>query len=351
MRKFIDNPNVDNSDPTNYPGGRVKNDTGASDGTPVDERVYGDLHQLYMKLCRDYGIVPNNLPDNVENGYQLLAAFQSLASKNDYILPLTVTGGVLQVPIKIGLLKDGEQVVCKSGFNVAAETQIKGSDNTTLAFTKIGDFKTGEYVRMIKAGAAILLVRLVDLVNLDTAVSEFLYLKAATIEQEMDGTLDTVATTPLTNLLAFVERVNGDTSDDALAIPSVRNGLLSKEYAQIIADLGSSNVKNIGWVSGLDIEIGAIGTAYATSGDIASCTLTAKADNTSKYRVVLDNAQSATNYYVRAFVQGQSSNIFTDNSIGVFVFQPINSTTFDFTFREFVSQGQNLKIHFEVVNI
>ena len=31
----------------NYPYGRIKDNTGAGDGTPVNEFVYGDIHQFF----------------------------------------------------------------------------------------------------------------------------------------------------------------------------------------------------------------------------------------------------------------------------------------------------------------
>lgn len=61
-----------------YPSGRIKNDSGAGDGTPVDESVYGDINQFFAKLMRDAGITPNDLPDNTTNGFQLNQALSNL---------------------------------------------------------------------------------------------------------------------------------------------------------------------------------------------------------------------------------------------------------------------------------
>jgi hypothetical protein len=71
-----------------YPNGRIKDDTGANDGTPVDESTYGDIHQLMMKFLRAASITPNNLPENESNGYQLFDAFYDLAVRN----PLAFNG-------------------------------------------------------------------------------------------------------------------------------------------------------------------------------------------------------------------------------------------------------------------
>lgn len=54
-----------------YPDGRIQNDDGSGNGTPVTEAVYGDFHQFFAKLLRDAGIAANNLPDNTTNEFQL----------------------------------------------------------------------------------------------------------------------------------------------------------------------------------------------------------------------------------------------------------------------------------------
>ena len=229
-------PNINNSDPGNYPNARIKDNTGLGDGTPVNEAVYGDIHETFAKLMRLYGISYNGQPDNESIGYQLVDAMRALASKNDFILNLTSSDDKLRVPIKIGKMLPDEQVICKASVSLTEETTIIGLDNVEKAFTSIGSFSIDEYVRLINTPTSVVLIRMVDSVNLDTAVNELAYLKAATLPQELLGTLDTVATTPLNNLLAFVERVNGAASIGALAIPSIRNGLMSSAQAQAIED-------------------------------------------------------------------------------------------------------------------
>ena len=51
------NANVDNSDPTNYPDGRLKDNTGTGNGTPVNRSVYSDIHSNISKMMRLYGII------------------------------------------------------------------------------------------------------------------------------------------------------------------------------------------------------------------------------------------------------------------------------------------------------
>lgn len=66
-----------------FPYGRIKDDTGSNDGTPVDEEVYGDFHQFFARIMAlanvnypsfDY----NNEPENFYDGFQFVEALQKL---------------------------------------------------------------------------------------------------------------------------------------------------------------------------------------------------------------------------------------------------------------------------------
>lgn len=235
---------VDNSNPTDYPNGRIKDNTGVGNGTPVNEFVYGDIHETLAKAMRLYNINYNGLPDNENNGYQLLDSLIALASKNDFCLDLTSVGGELRVPLKIGSLKDNEVFIVKAAVDKTTETAIRGSlDNNLKAVTFLGDFKAGEYVRLINTSTSVVAVRLVDHFNLDTTVADLLYLKKASQAEENAGTVDNKATTPLTNKTVFDRRVNGVDSANHLAVsaadPGSQNGLLSatdKEKIDNLAD-------------------------------------------------------------------------------------------------------------------
>jgi len=61
-RELANHTNVE-APSANFPRGRIKDDSGAGDGTPVDEKVYGDFHQFFAKLMADAGVVPNDLPE------------------------------------------------------------------------------------------------------------------------------------------------------------------------------------------------------------------------------------------------------------------------------------------------
>lgn len=61
---------------SDYPFGRIKDDDGSGNGTPVDEAVYGDFHQFFAKLFADSKLTYNNLPDNDYSGFQFIQALQ-----------------------------------------------------------------------------------------------------------------------------------------------------------------------------------------------------------------------------------------------------------------------------------
>ena len=348
MRILSSNPNVDKSDLVNFPDGRIKDNDGIGNGTGINERTNGDIHQTISRLMRKYGIVPNDMPDNVTNGFQIVEAIQALASKNDFVLALTDVGGVLSVPIKFSFMDENESVICKSGINLASQTQIKGSDATTFNVTYVGSFKNNEYVRVIKTASGVTIVRLADAVSLDAMVAELNFLKKANQTEENAGTIDTKATTPLTNLTAFVRRVIGVDSVNYLAT-AIRNGLYPKEHFTIVSNIGASPVKNIGWFSGL--QVGASNGDLPFSGNITASVATKLSDNDSMVLVSLQNPMSNLNYIVRSYIQSESASINTDNDVCVPVFKPISTTQFKIAFREVSSNTQSLKVHLEVVQL
>jgi hypothetical protein len=59
-----------------YPYGRIKDNPGDGSGTPVNEQVYGDIHQFFEKLMADAGMAANNAPESVYDGFQLNEALQ-----------------------------------------------------------------------------------------------------------------------------------------------------------------------------------------------------------------------------------------------------------------------------------
>jgi len=61
-----------------YPYGRIKDDTGVGDGTPVNTAVYGDFHQFFAKLLDDAGMTANGHPENSSDGFQYNEALMKL---------------------------------------------------------------------------------------------------------------------------------------------------------------------------------------------------------------------------------------------------------------------------------
>lgn len=65
-----------------YPYGRVKNKSTptSTDGTPITEQVYGDMHQFFEKLLADAGITANGQPENSSNGFQYNQALSAMVN-------------------------------------------------------------------------------------------------------------------------------------------------------------------------------------------------------------------------------------------------------------------------------
>lgn len=345
-------PNIDLSDVANYPNGRVKDNTGAGDGTPVNRLLYSDLHEFFAKLMRLANIAYNGLPDNETNGHQLVSAVIALAGKNDFLYSLSDVGGIINISTDLSIIKDGEILMTKAGFNFSSQTTIKGTSATNYGVTAPSNFKTNDYVLLIKGGSSsFILQRLADANNIDALVSEYNFLKGATEAEEFAGTSTTKATTPYTNQLSFARRVIGLDSSLFLAT-SVRNGLLSKEDKAFLDGL-QDPVKNRGWFSGLDPGSSAqVGSNLPRSGNVISAVVTSAPDaRTSIVTVTVANSMAANNYYCRFFIESEGS-ILSDNTVGYPVFKKLSSNQFQFSIEEFEPGIVcNLKIHVEVVQI
>lgn len=75
MIKLTSKPNTDPPS-SSYLKGSLHDNDGSGNGTPVNKLVYNDMHLFFEKLMQLGGITANNLPDNDDNGYQLIQAFQ-----------------------------------------------------------------------------------------------------------------------------------------------------------------------------------------------------------------------------------------------------------------------------------
>ena len=342
------NSNIDNSDPINFPNGRLKDNTGSGNGTPVNRNVYGDLHANISKLMRLYYIIPTGLSDSETAGYQIIESLIALASKNDYIYPLTTNGTTtLNIDIKLSLMKTNEFLVCLASTDKTTETLIKGSGPTSMAVTYSGSFKTNEYVRVIKTSGGVSIVRIADWNSLNAMATELLFLKKASQAEENAGTSDLVATTPLVNKVTFARRVNGSDSGTYLSSAS-QNGLMSIAQFNLLAGL-VNNVKNVGWFAGFDV--GGSAGALATGGDISSASASIVTSDGGIVLVTMTNPMASTNYYVRSYCQSESSNFLYSAEIGTVVFKPISNTQFEIGIVQFTPRAQSLKIHLEVVQL
>lgn len=166
-RDKLNQQNIDNSNPQNYPNGRIRNNDGSGNGTPVDESVYGDIHEFHAKAMRDSKTPFNGLPDNESNGYQFLDALLSLGGKNDLIKPITkLNNTTVSIPIKIDALKIDESLIFKSNFDSDNQLiSIRGVDNVVKNLVISGAFKIDQKVRLINNQNNINLVGLYDSEN------------------------------------------------------------------------------------------------------------------------------------------------------------------------------------------
>ena len=92
-------PNIEAPD-SDYPDGNIKDKDISLPGTPVNQLVYGDMHQTLAKLLRMAVIDPNGLPDNEYNGFQYIEAMQYLFGRFSKYYELDATSA--------GILVDGD---------------------------------------------------------------------------------------------------------------------------------------------------------------------------------------------------------------------------------------------------
>lgn len=340
--------NIDNSNPALYPDARIRDNLGAGNGTPVNESVYGDMHEFFAKAMRLYNISFNGLPDNTDNGYQFLNAIIALASKNDFLLDIS-TDGDLIVPLKLNHVKVGESFTCIALADKVAETKIKGSLDVTPILKNVtfkgGDYKTGEYIRLVVTAAGVDLIRLSDGDALNLIAEDFGFLKAASQVEEDAGAINTVSTSPLTNFTTFALRVIGADSVNYLAT-QIRNGLLSKED-KIKIDAGN-NERNYGTFGPVDVDSGdPIGTNVAVSGNITQAQITDDTPEGEIYTITFANAMDNTDYSLEISVES-IGDMEKDNDIKPIVWKKINTTQVKIYLEEDTSNTQSIKIHISV---
>lgn len=349
--------NIDDSNPTAYPNGQVKDDSGTGDGFPLIQVTMSDIYEFFDKLMRLAGLTFNASFDNETNGYQFVQACSALAAKSDFILPLTTSAGVLQIPTALQILQLNEKLICKAGANYTTETQIKGTGATPLTVAVTSLYQTGDYVMLVRTSGGVQLMRLVTADNINIIVGDNNYLKAAIDSDEDTGTSTAKATTPASNKYIFTKRV----TDPTVAIPFLAThstpGLMSGADKTAL-DGFSSPIKNVGWFSGVDPGAGSVGAFYSPSGNIASAQIVyvgagGGANANGGYTdilVTVTNAMANTNFFVRTAIQS-SGLLYKDNNILTPVFVPLSATTFTLSLADAVGNTQNLKLHIEVIQL
>lgn len=106
-----------------YPYGNVKDNTGVGDGTLLDKAMFADAMQFFERLMAKSGIVPNGLPDNSANGFQLFEALQ-LASKpyKEYNGLISQTGTSAPTITLMGINNIGSIVWTRSSLGIYTGT-------------------------------------------------------------------------------------------------------------------------------------------------------------------------------------------------------------------------------------
>jgi len=73
-----------------YPYGRIRDNDGSGNGTPVNEVVYGDLHQFLSRMMSEAGVTPNNLPDNSTNGFQIYESLLAIIANRMPVVAISI---------------------------------------------------------------------------------------------------------------------------------------------------------------------------------------------------------------------------------------------------------------------
>lgn len=92
-RKLEDQVNVD-APSGDYPYGRIRDDNGTGNGTPLTEAVHGDYHQFFARLLAISGVVANDMPDNNANGFQYYLALQAVIDAAVDALETALSGDI-----------------------------------------------------------------------------------------------------------------------------------------------------------------------------------------------------------------------------------------------------------------
>ena len=208
--------NVEPAD-SDYPYGKIKDDSGSGDGTPVNELVYGDMHQFFARMFAKSGLVYNNLPDSDYSDFQFFEAAQKLWKKFGGVNYITSTGTTYLTRDKYDLchvinssannivwlyddtvLEDGDTVYIynQSNYNV----RINPSSANIFGDTFIYLYSSGDFVNLVydkantrwvyankKITAKPVIVSYSSSNNILTTANTNLKLQPSTIISDIDG--------------------------------------------------------------------------------------------------------------------------------------------------------------------
>lgn len=304
MRNKALQVNIDNSDPTNYPNGRIKNNTGTGNGTPVSEQTKGDIHENLEFLLRDAGIPFNGLPDNVTNGYQIVEGMKALAGKNDIrqsVSTITISGTThLYIPnIDLNRLKSQEIIFGFAKGTLPNVTSIRGKNNSQKP------------------------ISFLDLTQNNNII---------------DGTF----------LRLLYDSGSGGTV-------SVQREIFPYQFTLIAAQYGFFPCKNYGSFVAVRPGQMALSDVITRTGDVASVEVVANDTdaNSTTYRVTLSKAMSAISYFVEASVVNSNPALL---AIGYTIQAPVintrTTTTFDIRLKSDAALGGtiNLNVLIKAIN-
>lgn len=164
-RKLEDQANV--IAPTvDFPYGRIRDDDGTGNGTPLTEAVHGDYHQAFARILAQSGVVANDLPDDETVGFQYFEALLNCISRRitEYSsgddLDATSTdlndfrnAGIFKVTSSFtndpAGLTTGQMIVCGSGNDVIQRIiDLENTAEWTRAYT--GSWSSWVLVRLAK---------------------------------------------------------------------------------------------------------------------------------------------------------------------------------------------------------
>lgn len=120
-----------------YPFGRLKDDTGINDGTPICEENNGDIQETVTFFMNRSKKTPNGLPDNVTNGYQIANAIRETGGKFDVVHNMEFLSGRMKVDVDLSNVYLDECLMLI--FNYEEDFKQVGGVN------KVVDSKNNEY--------------------------------------------------------------------------------------------------------------------------------------------------------------------------------------------------------------